>query len=125
MPLHLHPDCLSKMVVVGRATTWYHQGIPFLDESPPGSVGSKSVYMEAPKSPQPASSIPVPKTSRGGIKGYINDVVRELKKVDWPPVKETNRLTGVVLAVCAIIAITMTVLSFGVDTIIKLIQGKL
>lgn len=78
-----------------------------------------------PKSPQPASSIPVPKTSRGGIKGYFNDVVRELKKVDWPPVKETNRLTGVVLAVCVIIAVTMTLLSVGVDTVIKLIQGKL
>lgn len=82
--------------------------------------------MEPPKTPQPApSSIPVPRKTRGGLKGYINDVVRELKKVDWPPIKETNRLTGVVLAVCALIALVMYVLSLGVDTVIKIIQGKL
>jgi len=77
------------------------------------------------KTPQPGSSIPVPKAARGGLKGYIADVTRELKKVDWPPVKETNRLTGVVLAICILIAAVMTIMSFGIDTIIKLIQGKL
>lgn len=76
--------------------------------------------------PRPApSSIPVPKATRGGIKGYINDVVRELKKVDWPPVKETNRLTGVVLAVCGLLAFLMTVMSLTVDTLVRLVQGKL
>lgn len=78
-----------------------------------------------PKTPQPSGQIPVPKATRGGLKGYINDVNRELKKVDWPPVKETNRLTGVVLAVCAMIAIAMTVMSYAIDTIIRLVQGKL
>lgn len=78
------------------------------------------------KTPQPPqASIPVPKAARGGIKGYFNDVVRELKKVDWPPVKETNRLTGVVIAVCLLIAVVMTIMSFGIDTLIRLIQGKL
>jgi preprotein translocase SecE subunit len=77
------------------------------------------------KTPQAPSSIPVPKATRGGLKGYIHEVNRELKKVDWPPVKETNRLTGVVLAICLLLAGVMTLLSFAIKTIIDVIQGKL
>jgi preprotein translocase SecE subunit len=40
---------------------------------------------------------------RRGVKGFYRDVVREMKHVNWPTPQETGRLTGVVLAVCAMI----------------------
>jgi preprotein translocase SecE subunit len=50
----------------------------------------------------PGGGPPVPKMRRGGLRQYFVDVGREMKKVTWPPYTETNRLTGVVLAVCAL-----------------------
>lgn len=75
--------------------------------------------------PQASSSVPIPKIKRGGLKGYLNEVVRELKKVDWPPVPEVHRLTGVVLAVLVLIAGVLTGMSLIVDTLIRILQGKL
>jgi preprotein translocase SecE subunit len=77
------------------------------------------------KSPQPASHVPAPfKTKRGGIKGFFSDVARELKKVDWPAPKETNRLTGVVLAVCALVVLILFGMSIVADTIVQMLQGR-
>lgn len=75
--------------------------------------------------PQAPSSLPIPKVNRGGLKGYLNDVSRELKKVDWPPVPEVHRLTGVVLSVLLLIALIMTGMSLIADTLIRILQGKL
>lgn len=75
--------------------------------------------------PQASSSVPIPKIKRGGLKGYLTDVTRELKKVDWPPVPEVHRLTGVVLAVLVLIAGILTGMSVVVDTLIRIVQGKL
>lgn len=75
--------------------------------------------------PQAPSSVPIPKVNRGGLKGYLQDVVRELKKVDWPPVPEVHRLTGVVLAVLVLIAVIMTSMSLIADTVLRLLQGRL
>lgn len=74
---------------------------------------------------QAPSSVPIPKVNRGGLKGYINDVSRELRKVDWPAVPEVHRLTGVVLSVLVLIAVIMTSLSLIADTVIRILQGKL
>lgn len=51
------------------------------------------------KSSTPTPSVPLPSSKRG-LRGFITEVGRELKKVSWPSRAETNRLTGVVLAVC-------------------------
>lgn len=55
---------------------------------------------------KPTGSVPIP-TMRRGVKGFYRDVVREMKHVTWPGRKETTRLTGVVLAVCALITILL------------------
>ena len=60
---------------------------------------------EEPK--KPTGSIAVPKSKRG-MKGYIAEVKREIKKVSWPTVPETHRLTGVVLGVCAMLVAILT-----------------
>jgi preprotein translocase SecE subunit len=75
--------------------------------------------------PQAPSSLPIPKVKRGGLKGYLTDVSRELKKVDWPPVPEVHRLTGVVLSVLLLIAVIMTSMSLIADTLMRILQGNL
>ncbi len=51
----------------------------------------------------------MPKSNRG-LKGYFQEVRREVKKVNWPTVPETHRLTGVVLGVCALLVAILTAL---------------
>ena len=50
--------------------------------------------------------------SKRGLKSFFNDVGRELKKVDWPTVPETHRLTAIVLTVCGVVVALLTVLSY-------------
>ncbi len=71
------------------------------------------------------NSLPIPKAKRG-FKSYLNEVGRELKKVSWPTRSETNRLTGVVLAVCSMLVVFLTALSVLIGIVIDLItKGKI
>lgn len=74
--------------------------------------------MDEPKKPQ--GSVPIPR-SRRGIKGFINEVGREMRKVSWPSRAETNRLTGVVLGVCILIGAIMITMSSLFDVVVKMI----
>lgn len=65
-------------------------------------------------------SLPLPK-SRRGLKGFYHEVVREMKKVNWPTKLETNRLTGVVLAVTIMCVVILTALGFIFSSFINLI----
>ena len=71
-------------------------------------------------SPEAGGGLPLPK-SKGGLKGFYNEVVREMKKVTWPTRSETNRLTGVVLAVTILCVTVLTVLGLLFGTIIDLL----
>jgi preprotein translocase SecE subunit len=44
-----------------------------------------------------------------------------MKKVSWPTKSETNRLTGVVLAVCGLVVAILTAMSYAFETITNLI----
>ena len=68
----------------------------------------------------PTGSLPLPGSKRG-VRGFISEVGRELKKVSWPARKETNRLTGVVLAVCAISLGLLFLLQEGFHMLITLL----
>lgn len=70
--------------------------------------------------PRKAGAPPTPKLKRG-LKGFFNEVSREMKKVSWPTKAETNRLTGVVLAVCGIVVVFLSVLGWVFDVLISLI----
>jgi preprotein translocase SecE subunit len=78
--------------------------------SSPGGDGSRKA----------AGSLPIP-SSRRGIKGFFNEVNREMRKVSWPSVHETNRLTGVVLALCVAMAAILTGMGYFFDTLVRLI----
>lgn len=43
--------------------------------------------------------------SKRGFRGFFKDVAREMRHVTWPTPQETVRLSGVVLAVCAIVVL--------------------
>jgi preprotein translocase SecE subunit len=67
-----------------------------------------------------AGTLPIP-TSRRGLKGFFNEVLREMKKVSWPSKAETNRLTGVVLIVCIGLVVVLTAMGYAFETFIRLI----
>lgn len=74
--------------------------------------------------PAPAGSVPLP-TSKRGFKAFWVEVGRELKRVSWPSRGETNRLTGVVLSVTALIMITLILMHTLIHSLITLITtGK-
>ena len=66
------------------------------------------------------SSIPIPRSKRGFRQFWV-DVIREMRKVTWPPYTETNRLTGVVLAVCALLILILTGFHLFFKTIVDLL----
>lgn len=80
--------------------------------------------MEGPKTPQPsaAGAPPIPRSPRG-IKTFFADVVREMKKVTWPTRAETTRMTGIVLAICALVVGILTVLNIVTDTLMRILTG--
>ena len=67
------------------------------------------------------STPPVPNLKNKGITGFFKDVQREMKHVSWPTRQESLRLTGVVLGVCGMLALVLTILSFGLETVLKMI----
>ncbi|MBI3721660.1 MAG: preprotein translocase subunit SecE [Fimbriimonas ginsengisoli] len=78
---------------------------------------------QTPQKP-PGAGIPIPK-SRRGMKGFISEVSREMRKVVWPTPKETNRLTGIVLAVCFMIVAVLFALSEVASVFVDLVtKGK-
>jgi len=72
---------------------------------------------------EPPKTIATPK-SRRGVKGFFVEVYRELKKVDWPPPKEVNRLTMVVLVVCLFVVGVLYLMSVVAGNVVNLLQGK-
>lgn len=67
----------------------------------------------------PSRKSPI-KNSRG-IKGYFNDLAREMRKVTWPTTQETLRLTGIVFLVSFLVAAILILLGMVADTIIQYI----
>ena len=70
---------------------------------------------DGPRKPQ--GGLPMPKSNRG-LKGYFQEVRREVKKVNWPTIPETHRLTGVVLGVCALLVAILTSLGYVFERIV-------
>lgn len=67
------------------------------------------------------SSIATPKFKRG-LKGFLSETSREMKKVNWPTKKETNRLTFVVIALCIAIALILGGMGLVANTLVTLVN---
>lgn len=76
------------------------------------------------KTPPPAAGVAVPNLAKRGAKGFFRDVQREMRHVTWPNRRETNRLTGVVLAVCFMVILLLTALSLGFQTLLDVILRR-
>ncbi len=70
------------------------------------------------RTPQAPASIATPKLNRG-LKGFIAEISREMKKVTWPPHKETNRLTGIVLAVCGLVVVMLLLMHVAAELFVE------
>ncbi|AIE83425.1 preprotein translocase subunit SecE [Fimbriimonas ginsengisoli] len=91
-----------------------------MSNSGSGPDDPKQKNLPEPGSSRPRGGVPVPKSKRG-LKGFFNEVVREMKKVSWPTRAETNRLTGVVLAVCVMLVIFLTTIGYVFQFIVDFI----
>ncbi|MFN3729953.1 MAG: preprotein translocase subunit SecE [Fimbriimonadaceae bacterium] len=76
--------------------------------------------------PRTPAGTPTPsvRASRGGLKGFFADVMREMKKVSWPSPKDTRRLTGVVMAVCGLIILILTMMGYLVEFGLKILVSR-
>ncbi|MBN8691386.1 MAG: preprotein translocase subunit SecE [Armatimonadetes bacterium] len=66
-------------------------------------------------------AVPVPNFKKRGVRGFIQDVRAEAKKVHWPTRQEAMRLTGVVIAVCMMAVTILGVLSYGFGYVLELL----
>lgn len=74
------------------------------------------------KTPQPktATALPTPKMRRG-FKGFMADVSREMKKVNWPTKKEANRLTFVVLSLVVSVSVMLSLMGWASHVLVSLV----
>ena len=75
---------------------------------------------ESAQTPRPGSAPALP-TMKRGLKGFIQDLSREMKNVTWPTPQETTRLSGVVLAVCAAIVVILFALSSVFEALLNIL----
>ena len=87
-------------------------------------MSDKSEKGQERSAPQPAGSVAVPNLKKRGFKGFWRDVQREMRHVTWPTRAETNRLTGVVLAVCTLAILILTGLSIGFQTLFDILLRR-
>lgn len=53
------------------------------------------------------------------IQNFVNDVVREMKKVTWPTKEELKESTTIVIVVCLIIAVFTFFIDMAITQIFK------
>lgn len=77
---------------------------------------------DKPEGQQPRSSgkLPTPQVRRG-LGSFFKDLKREARQVTWPTPQETTRLTGTVIAVCALVAGFLFILGFLVQGLFRIL----
>ncbi len=53
------------------------------------------------------------------IKNYVNDVVKEMKKVTWPTQDELKESTWIVVATCLVFALFTYLIDMGITQVFK------
>lgn len=67
--------------------------------------------------------MPVPDMSRG-VKAFIEGVIREMRRVVWPTLPDTARLTVTVLIVCVVFVVYLWAAGIVVDTLLRAAEGQ-
>ena len=74
--------------------------------------------------PRASGAVATPKFKRG-LKGFLTETRREMKKVVWPTRRETTRLTLIVLALVLLAGAGLSFMGWIADTGVMLItKGK-
>lgn len=78
---------------------------------------------DKPEGQQPRTSgkLPTPQIKRGGLGTFFKDLKREGRQISWPTPQETTRLTGTVIAVCALVAAFLFILGFLIQGLFKML----
>ncbi|MFZ5947007.1 MAG: preprotein translocase subunit SecE [Stygiobacter sp.] len=53
------------------------------------------------------------------IINFVNDVVKEMKKVTWPTKEELKESTSIVIVVCLILAVFTYIIDMGITWVFK------
>ncbi|MBX3007497.1 MAG: preprotein translocase subunit SecE [Melioribacteraceae bacterium] len=53
------------------------------------------------------------------IVNFVNDVVKEMKKVTWPTKEELKESTSIVIVACLILAVFTYIIDMGISQILK------
>jgi preprotein translocase SecE subunit len=75
---------------------------------------------DEPRVPRPARSLPTGKKPKS-LKAFFIEVNREMKKVSWPSVPETNRLFGVVMMVTLLLVGILSLFGWLFDLVINFV----
>lgn len=67
-----------------------------------------------------AGKLPTP-TMKRGLGGFFKDLQREARQVSWPTPQETTRLTGTVIAVCALVSAFLFILTLGIRAVFQML----
>lgn len=129
----------TEILTPERSSSFFPRRLPFAslgqdsreardrryDSLPPIPKPSTGMPKDNKETPQPtaATSLPRPRSKRG-VRGFLAEVGREMKKVHWPQPKETNRLTGVVLTVCTLLTLLLFLFSTASHEVVRVLtQG--
>ncbi len=67
-----------------------------------------------------AGKLPTP-TIKRGLGGFFKDLQREARQISWPTPQETTRLTGTVIAVCALVSGFLFLLTLLIRTVFQML----
>ncbi|WP_431309016.1 preprotein translocase subunit SecE [Halalkalibacter lacteus] len=62
----------------------------------------------------------------GGVRNigkFLQDVVREMKRVSWPTRKELIRYTWVVIGTVAFISVFFFIVDYGISELVRILLG--
>ncbi|MBU8908633.1 preprotein translocase subunit SecE [Desertibacillus haloalkaliphilus] len=62
----------------------------------------------------------------GGVKSFgkfLQDVVREMKRVSWPTRKELTRYTWIVIGTVFFISVFFAIVDLGISSLVRAILG--
>ena len=59
-----------------------------------------------------------------GFKAFIEGVIREMRRVVWPTLPDTARLTAMVLIVCVVFVVYLWAAGIVVDTLLRAAEGQ-
>ncbi len=75
------------------------------------------------KAKNPQGNVSLPSFGKRGVRGYLQDVSREMKRVVWPTRAETVRLTWLVLFVVILFVVYLWAFGYVIEILVHKLMG--